>query len=211
MVSSESLYVSVWLAVALPDDFQKHLHELLPKFLSLFSDAERTGDYKMVEAALGTLEMFGPSLEEHLPLLLPAFVRMICPGTNLVSQGEPNRYVGKFSRRVRESFKLWCVSFLCLIEGVSACWSHFCSEAVVRFSLSLEGNIARCGHLWFRGCGMIRSLDVFRCCLTVSRCKGLHIAFGEGRTTMTKLDEGCNHPKPISSNIQGWIYQDLLD
>lgn len=34
----------------------------------------------MIEPALASLEALGPALEEHLQLLLPALVRLICPG-----------------------------------------------------------------------------------------------------------------------------------
>jgi hypothetical protein len=33
-----------------------------------------------VEPALASLEALGPALESHLQLLLPALVRLICPG-----------------------------------------------------------------------------------------------------------------------------------
>lgn len=36
----------------------------------------------MVEPALASLEALGPALEDHLQLLLPALVRLICPGVH---------------------------------------------------------------------------------------------------------------------------------
>lgn len=33
-----------------------------------------------MEPALASLEALGPALESHLQLLLPALVRLICPG-----------------------------------------------------------------------------------------------------------------------------------
>ena len=36
--------------------------------------------YEMVPPALRALEALGPALEAHLQLLLPALVRLICPG-----------------------------------------------------------------------------------------------------------------------------------
>ena len=59
------------------DDFRQHTPELLPKFVTLFADAERTGDYSLVRPALGALRALGPVLEDHLPLLLPALVRLV--------------------------------------------------------------------------------------------------------------------------------------
>ena len=38
------------------------------------------GNYEAVEPALASLEALGPALESHLQLLLPALVRLICPG-----------------------------------------------------------------------------------------------------------------------------------
>jgi len=54
--------------------------------VSLFGEAERTGDYQMVEPALASLEALGPALEDHLQLLLPALVRLICPGEHTAQQ-----------------------------------------------------------------------------------------------------------------------------
>ena len=68
-------------AVSLRDDVRLYLPELLPKFTKLFEDAERSGKYEMVPPALRALEALGPALEAHLQLLLPALVRLICPGT----------------------------------------------------------------------------------------------------------------------------------
>ena len=39
------------------------------------------GGYDLVRPALGALEALGAALEDHLPLLLPALVRLIHPGT----------------------------------------------------------------------------------------------------------------------------------
>jgi hypothetical protein len=41
------------------------------------------GNYEAVEPALASLEALGPALESHLQLLLPALVRLICPGATL--------------------------------------------------------------------------------------------------------------------------------
>ena len=68
------------IAVSLREDVRSYLPELLPKFTKLFEDAERSGKYEMVPQALRTLEALGPALEAHLQLLLPALVRLICPG-----------------------------------------------------------------------------------------------------------------------------------
>ena len=39
--------------------------------------------YEMVPLALRALEALGPALEAHLQLLLPALVRLICPGASV--------------------------------------------------------------------------------------------------------------------------------
>ena len=37
-------------------------------------------EIEQVNPALSALEALGPALEDHLQLLLPALVRLICPG-----------------------------------------------------------------------------------------------------------------------------------
>ena len=66
-------------AVALRDDMRAYLPGLLPRFVALFGDAERGGGYELVRPALNCLEALGTALEDHLPLLLPALVRLIHP------------------------------------------------------------------------------------------------------------------------------------
>ncbi len=66
-------------AASLRDDIRSYLPELLPRFVSLFGDAERSRQWGMIKPALDTLEALGPALEDHLQLLLPALVRIICP------------------------------------------------------------------------------------------------------------------------------------
>lgn len=56
-----------------------YLPSLLPKFVALFGEAERGGGYDLVRPALGCLEALGTALEDHLPLLLPALVRLMHP------------------------------------------------------------------------------------------------------------------------------------
>ncbi|DBA66640.1 TPA: hypothetical protein ACH3X2_002209 [Trebouxia sp. C0005] len=68
------------LSVSLRDDFRAYLPELLPRFIGLFAEAERSGNYDQVPAALHALESLGAALEDHLQLLLPALVRLICIG-----------------------------------------------------------------------------------------------------------------------------------
>ena len=72
--------VFVCAAVSLRDDFRAYLPELLPRFIGLFAEAERSGSYDQVPAALHALEALGGALEDHLQLLLPALVRLICIG-----------------------------------------------------------------------------------------------------------------------------------
>lgn len=67
-------------AVSLRDDFRAYLPELLPRFIGLFAEAERSGNYDQVPAALHALEALGGALEDHLQLLLPTLVRLICVG-----------------------------------------------------------------------------------------------------------------------------------
>ena len=49
-----------------------YLPGLLPRFIALFGEAERGGGYELVRPALGALEALGATLEDPLPLLLPA-------------------------------------------------------------------------------------------------------------------------------------------
>lgn len=67
--------------MSLRDDLRVYLPEILPRFTSLFQEAEREGNYQMVQPALDALEAIGPTLEDHLQLLLPALVRLVPPGT----------------------------------------------------------------------------------------------------------------------------------
>ena len=67
-------------AEALRDDIRVYLPELLPRFTALMGEAERSSNYVTVRPALNTLEALGLALEEHLPLILPALVRLISPG-----------------------------------------------------------------------------------------------------------------------------------
>jgi FKBP12-rapamycin complex-associated protein len=67
------------LALSLRDDLRPHVPELLPRFVGLFADAERSGVYEMVRPALGALEALGSALENQLHLLLPALMRLASP------------------------------------------------------------------------------------------------------------------------------------
>lgn len=53
--------------------------DLLPKFISLLDEADRTEDYALVGAAMETLCSLGPVLEESLPLLLPSIFQVLGP------------------------------------------------------------------------------------------------------------------------------------
>ncbi len=66
--------------MALRDDMRTHLPTLLPKYISLLGDAERSGVYNLVPSTLGTLERLEAALEEHMQLLLPALVHLMDPG-----------------------------------------------------------------------------------------------------------------------------------
>jgi hypothetical protein len=51
------------LSLALSDDFRVHVPELLPRFVGLFMDAERTAKFDMVRPALTALEVgYSPGL-----------------------------------------------------------------------------------------------------------------------------------------------------
>ncbi|KIY92187.1 hypothetical protein MNEG_15776 [Monoraphidium neglectum] len=71
------------LALSLRDDLRPHVPELLPRFVGLFVEAERTGVFDMVRPALGALEALGVALEEHLHLLLPALMRLVSPAVSV--------------------------------------------------------------------------------------------------------------------------------
>ncbi|KAG2491268.1 hypothetical protein HYH03_010473, partial [Edaphochlamys debaryana] len=67
------------LGTALRDDFRQYVPELLPKFVAVFSDAERAGSWDLVRPALGALEALGSAVDDSLHLLLPSMVRLISP------------------------------------------------------------------------------------------------------------------------------------
>ncbi|KDD76204.1 FAT domain-containing protein, partial [Helicosporidium sp. ATCC 50920] len=75
------------LAHTLRDDFHSYMPDLLPRFVVLFDESERTGDFAMVSAALDAIKAFGPVLEDSLQLLLPVLVRIIMPGASLAPVG----------------------------------------------------------------------------------------------------------------------------
>uniref|UniRef100_A0A7R9YR22 Serine/threonine-protein kinase TOR n=1 Tax=Chlamydomonas euryale TaxID=1486919 RepID=A0A7R9YR22_9CHLO len=68
------------LSISLRDDFRGHVSELLPKFMSLLADAERTCSYDMVRPSLICLEALGGAVEDYLHLLLPSIVRLVTSG-----------------------------------------------------------------------------------------------------------------------------------
>ena len=57
------------------------LPDLLPRFTALIGEAERSSNHTTLGPALLALEAMGLCLEEHLPLVLPALMRLIAPGT----------------------------------------------------------------------------------------------------------------------------------
>eukprot|EP00889_Picochlorum_renovo_P008615 jgi/Picre1/35645/NNA_003106.t1 len=73
------LFLLSELAVTLREDFKVHMVDLLPKFISLLDEADRTEDYSLVGAAMETLCSLGPVLEESLPLLLPSIFQVLGP------------------------------------------------------------------------------------------------------------------------------------
>eukprot|EP00898_Chlorokybus_atmophyticus_P008681 jgi/Chlat1/8814/Chrsp90S08148 len=68
------------LSHALNEEFRGHLTELLLRCVSVISEAERSGDYSTVPHILKAFEAFGGNVDEHLHLLLPAYVRLFKPG-----------------------------------------------------------------------------------------------------------------------------------
>ena len=69
------------IAAALQDEFRPHLDDVLPRFVALLTDAERTRRFESTPHVLHTLECCGLCLEEHLRIVLPALMRLIKPGT----------------------------------------------------------------------------------------------------------------------------------
>ena len=77
VLTPHMLFLLSELAVTLREDFRSHITELLPKFISLLDEADRTEDYSLVSAALGTLCALGPVLEDSLGLLLPSIFQIL--------------------------------------------------------------------------------------------------------------------------------------
>lgn len=70
------------LSHTLQDDFHTYMPDLLPMFVAVFNDAERTGDFQMIKPALDAIRSLGSVLESSLQLLLPVLVRLITPGAS---------------------------------------------------------------------------------------------------------------------------------
>ncbi|EFJ44271.1 target of rapamycin, growth-regulatory PI3K-like protein kinase [Volvox carteri f. nagariensis] len=70
------------LGVALRDDIRWYVPELLPKFVAVFGEAERSGSWDLVRPALGALEALGSAVDDSLHLLLPSMVRLISPSAS---------------------------------------------------------------------------------------------------------------------------------
>uniref|UniRef100_A0A7S3R516 Serine/threonine-protein kinase TOR n=1 Tax=Dunaliella tertiolecta TaxID=3047 RepID=A0A7S3R516_DUNTE len=67
------------LSTSLRDDFKAYVPELLPKFVALITEAERTQNYSNLGRALGALEALGSAVTEHVHLVLHALTRLINP------------------------------------------------------------------------------------------------------------------------------------
>ena len=65
--------------MCLRDDLRPHIPELLPRFVGLLIEAERTCSYDMVKPALAALEALGMALEDQLHLLMPSLMRLVSP------------------------------------------------------------------------------------------------------------------------------------
>nr|ABB13529.1 target of rapamycin kinase [Chlamydomonas reinhardtii] len=61
---------------------RQYVPELLPKFVAVFSEAERAGSWDLVRPALGALESLGSAVDDSLHLLLPSMVRLISPAAS---------------------------------------------------------------------------------------------------------------------------------
>ncbi|GLC61314.1 hypothetical protein PLESTB_001742500 [Pleodorina starrii] len=70
------------LGMALRDDIRQYVPELLPKFVAVFGEAERSATWDLVRPALGALEALGSAVDDSLHLLLPSMVRLISPSTS---------------------------------------------------------------------------------------------------------------------------------
>lgn len=67
------------LSAILKEDFRPYLGQLVPRFIGLLAEAERSGVYSVVSPVLETLESLGPVVEDYLHLLLPALMRVVNP------------------------------------------------------------------------------------------------------------------------------------
>jgi len=76
-VTPHILFLLTELAFTLRDDLGDHMPNLLPKFISLLDEADKTEDYSLVSAALKTLCALGPVLEGSLTLLLPPIFQIL--------------------------------------------------------------------------------------------------------------------------------------
>ncbi|GIL44136.1 hypothetical protein Vafri_1666 [Volvox africanus] len=70
------------LGIALRDDTRQYVPEILPKFVAVFGEAERSGSWDLVRPALGALEALGSAVDDSLHLLLPSMVRLISPSSS---------------------------------------------------------------------------------------------------------------------------------
>ena len=76
-VTPHILFLLTELAFTLREDLRGHMSNLLPKFISLLDEADKTGDYSLVGAALKTLCALGTVLEGSLTLLLPSIFQVL--------------------------------------------------------------------------------------------------------------------------------------
>jgi len=76
-VTPHILFLLTELAFTLREDLREHMSNLLPKFISLLDEADKTEDYSLVGAALKTLCALGPVLEGSLTLLLPSIFQVL--------------------------------------------------------------------------------------------------------------------------------------
>ena len=82
--ASHDMVHVVWCGtVALRDDMRAHVPDLLPLYIAVLADAERSGVYDLVPPTLETMVSLEVALEEQLYLFLPALVRLIDPGVSL--------------------------------------------------------------------------------------------------------------------------------
>ena len=84
MLALRILHLLEALSVNVGDDLRAHLPSLLPGVVALLSGIERgdVASHELVPQALHTLETFGGAIDDQLPIVLPALMRLAVPGAS---------------------------------------------------------------------------------------------------------------------------------